>query len=44
VLAEAQAEAAKSGLIFTDSDPKFEIPQIELKLDHDKANRPASPC
>jgi hydrophobe/amphiphile efflux-1 (HAE1) family protein len=40
VLAEVQAEAAKSGLfIFTDSDLKFETPQIELKLDHDKANR-----
>ena len=40
VLAEVQAEAAKSGLfIFTDSDLKFETPQVELKLDHDKANR-----
>ena len=40
VLAEVQAEAAKSGLfIFTDSDLKFETPQIELKIDHDKANR-----
>jgi multidrug efflux pump len=40
VLADVQAEAAKSGLfIFTDSDLKFETPQIELKLDHDKANR-----
>jgi multidrug efflux pump subunit AcrB len=35
-----QAEAAKSGLfIFTDSDLKFQTPQIELALDHDKANR-----
>jgi hypothetical protein len=40
VLAEVQAEATKSGLfIFTDSDLKFETPQVELKLDHDKANR-----
>ena len=40
VLAEIQAEAAKSGLfIFTDSDLKFETPQIELRIDHDKANR-----
>ena len=40
VLAEVQAEAAKSGLfIFTDGDLKFETPQVELKLDHDKANR-----
>jgi multidrug efflux pump len=40
VLAEVQAEAARSGLfIFTDSDLKFETPQIELKIDHDKANR-----
>ena len=40
VLADMQAEAAKSGLfIFTDSDLKFQTPQIELALDHDKANR-----
>ncbi|MFM9848258.1 MAG: MexW/MexI family multidrug efflux RND transporter permease subunit [Hyphomicrobiaceae bacterium] len=40
VLSEVQAEAQKSGLfIFTDSDLKFETPQIELKIDHDKANR-----
>jgi multidrug efflux pump len=40
VLANVQAEAQKSGLfIFTDSDLKFETPQIELKIDHDKANR-----
>jgi multidrug efflux pump len=40
VLAEMQAEAAKSGLfIFTDTDLKFDTPQIELKIDHDKANR-----
>ena len=31
---------AKSGLfIFTDSDLKFETPQVEFKIDHDKANR-----
>ncbi len=40
VLAELQAEAQKSGLfIFTDTDLKFETPQVELKIDHDKANR-----
>jgi hydrophobe/amphiphile efflux-1 (HAE1) family protein len=40
VLANLQAEALKSGLfIFTDSDLKFETPQVELKIDHDKANR-----
>ena len=40
VLAEVQAEAPKSGLfIFTDTDLKFETPQVELKIDHDKANR-----
>jgi multidrug efflux pump len=40
VLAEVQAEAQKSGLfIFTDSDLKFETPQVELRIDHDKANR-----
>jgi len=40
VLAEVQAEAAKSGLfIFTDSDLKFQTPQVEFKIDHDKANR-----
>jgi multidrug efflux pump len=40
VLAELQAEATKSGLfIFTDTDLKFQTPQIELKIDHDKANR-----
>jgi multidrug efflux pump len=33
-------EARKSGLfIFVNSDLKFETPQIELKIDHDKANR-----
>ncbi len=40
VLADMQAEAKKSGLfIFTDTDLKFETPQVELKIDHDKANR-----
>jgi hydrophobe/amphiphile efflux-1 (HAE1) family protein len=40
VLADMQAEAAKSGMfIFTDTDLKFDTPQIELKIDHDKANR-----
>jgi multidrug efflux pump len=40
VLAAMQAEAAKSGLfIFTDADLKFETPQVEFKIDHDKANR-----
>jgi multidrug efflux pump len=40
VLAEIQSAAQKSGLfIFTDTDLKFETPQIELKIDHDKANR-----
>ncbi len=40
VLAEVQAEAAKSGMfIFTDGDLKFETPQVELRIDHDKANR-----
>ena len=39
VLAEFQAEATKSGLfIFTDTDLKFQTPQVELKIDHDKAN------
>jgi multidrug efflux pump len=40
VLGSIQAEAQKSGLfIFVDGDLKFETPQIELKIDHDKANR-----
>ncbi|MGE3711802.1 MAG: efflux RND transporter permease subunit, partial [Hyphomicrobiaceae bacterium] len=40
VLAEIQAEAQKSGLfIFTDTDLRFDTPQIEFKIDHDKANR-----
>jgi multidrug efflux pump len=40
VLADLQAAARPSGLfLFTDSDLKFETPQIEFRIDHDKANR-----
>ncbi len=40
VLEKIQIDAQKSGMfIFIDSDLKFETPQIELKIDHDKANR-----
>jgi multidrug efflux pump subunit AcrB len=40
VLEKIQADAQKSGMfIFIDGDLKFETPQIELKIDHDKANR-----
>jgi hydrophobe/amphiphile efflux-1 (HAE1) family protein len=40
VLADIQEEARKSGLfIFTDSDLKFDTPQLEFKIDSDKANR-----
>jgi multidrug efflux pump len=40
VLDKIQTDAQKSGMfIFIDSDLKFETPQIELKIDHDKANR-----
>ena len=40
VVAELQAAAQKSGLfIFTDTDLKFDTPQIEFKLNSDKANR-----
>ena len=40
VLAQMQQEAQKSGLfIFTDSDLKFDTPQIEMKIDAAKANR-----
>jgi multidrug efflux pump len=40
VLAKMQEEATKSGLfIFTDTDLKFDTPQVEVKIDHDKANR-----
>jgi multidrug efflux pump len=40
VLEKIQSEARRSGMfIFIDADLKFETPQIELKIDHDKANR-----
>ncbi len=40
VLDKMQQEAKKSGLfIFTDTDLKFDTPQVEVKIDHDKANR-----
>ena len=40
VLDTMQEEAKKSGLfIFTDKDLRFDTPQIEVKIDHDKANR-----
>jgi len=40
VLANMQQEALKSGLfIFSDTDLKFDTPQVEVKIDHDKANR-----
>jgi multidrug efflux pump len=40
VLDTIQQEANASGLfIFTDSDLRFDTPQIEVKIDHDKANR-----
>ena len=39
VLEKMQREAQKSGLfIFSDSDLKFDTPQIEVKIDHAKAN------
>ncbi|MDP1640089.1 MAG: efflux RND transporter permease subunit, partial [Hyphomicrobium sp.] len=39
VLEKLQAEAQKSGLfIFSDGDLKFDTPQIEVKIDHAKAN------
>jgi hydrophobe/amphiphile efflux-1 (HAE1) family protein len=39
VLQKVQEEAQKSGLfIFADSDLKFDTPQIEVKIDHAKAN------
>jgi hydrophobe/amphiphile efflux-1 (HAE1) family protein len=39
VLQKVQEEATKSGLfIFADSDLKFDTPQIEVKIDHAKAN------
>jgi hydrophobe/amphiphile efflux-1 (HAE1) family protein len=40
VLADVEQAAKKSGLfIFSDSDLRFETPQIEFHIDHDKANR-----
>jgi multidrug efflux pump len=40
VLADFEKSARESGLfIFTDSDLRFETPQIEFHIDHDKANR-----
>jgi multidrug efflux pump len=40
VLETMKQEATQSGLfIFTDSDLKFDTPQVEVKIDHDKANR-----
>ena len=39
VLAGVEKSAKESGMfIFTDSDLRFETPQIELHIDHDKAN------
>lgn len=40
VLADIEKSAKESGLfIFSDSDLRFQTPQIELHIDHDKANR-----
>jgi multidrug efflux pump len=40
VLADVEKSAKESGLfIFSDSDLRFETPQIEINIDHDKANR-----
>lgn len=40
VLDKMQQEALQSGLfIFSDTDLKFDTPQIEVKIDHAKANR-----
>lgn len=40
VLDELQTAARQSGLfLFTDSDLKFQTPQFEFKIDHDKANQ-----
>ena len=40
IVDQLQAEARKSGLfIFTDTDLKFDTPQLELKIDAAKANR-----
>jgi hydrophobe/amphiphile efflux-1 (HAE1) family protein len=40
VLADVEKSAKDSGLfIFSDSDLRFQTPQIEFHIDHDKANR-----
>ena len=40
VLDELKAEATKSGLfIFTNADLRFQTPQVELKVDKDRANK-----
>ena len=40
VLADVEKAARESGMfIFSDSDLRFETPQIEFNIDHDKANR-----
>jgi hydrophobe/amphiphile efflux-1 (HAE1) family protein len=40
VLTEVETTARESGMfIFSDSDLRFETPQIEFQIDHDKANR-----
>jgi hydrophobe/amphiphile efflux-1 (HAE1) family protein len=40
VLTDVEKAAKKSGLfLFSDSDLRFETPQIEFHIDHDKANR-----
>jgi len=40
IVAQLQQEAAKSGLfIFTDIDLRFDTPQLEFKIDSDKANQ-----
>ena len=40
MLADVEKSARESGMfIFSDSDLRFETPQIEFHIDHDKANR-----
>ncbi len=40
VLDQLQKAARESGMfLFTDTDLKFDTPQLEFKIDHDKANR-----
>ena len=40
MLADVEKAAKESGMfIFSDSDLRFETPQIEFRIDHDKANR-----